>query len=89
MQKLIIKGGKAIYVDLTPEEEVELLSQKEGDKAEASRTEVTELKQQLARELTELREMKLNPDLFTADDIAEQQAIVDKVTEKLETRETR
>lgn len=86
MQKVIIENDKVRYVELTPEEEAAHLAEAEAREVEEKTYEEAALKAQLVRELVELREMKLNPDLFTADDVAEKQTIADKVTEKLEAK---
>lgn len=90
MQRAIIdcRTGKVSYIELSPTEESQHLEEIERNKLKVRELEQAEVKRRLVQELTELREMKLNPDLFTADDITEKQVEVDRLTEKIEIKDS-
>lgn len=81
MQQAIIdcRTGKISYVELLPSEETKHLQGIEERQEQERVEKESELKRLLVRELAELREMKLNPLLFTVDDIAGKQAEVDRL----------
>lgn len=85
MKKTIVscKGNKIQVIDFTPEEEIAHLAEAEARKAEEKALVETELKRRLIREAVELREMKLNPELFTAPEIAEKEWVTTKLIEQL------
>lgn len=88
MQQAIIdcRTGKVTYIELSAAEEVHHLEEIEKRKVEVVAGQEAELKRRLVQELVELREMKLNPLLFTVEDVTEKQVEVDRLTEKVEVK---
>jgi len=79
MQRVVIdcQTGQVEVIKLSIEEESNRISETEQAKELIEIQRKVEVKQQLVRELAELREMKLNRLVFTDEDIAEKQAEVD------------
>lgn len=71
--------GQVMTIDLTPEEEAARLAEVEISKEQVRQGHKVETKRQLIKSLAELREMKLNPLVFTSEDIIEKQAEVDRL----------
>lgn len=81
MQKIIIdcQTKQATYVELPIEEEATRLQESKQGQEELKK----QLKRQLIMALSELREMKQERDFFTAEDLAEKQAEIDRIKNEL------
>ncbi len=75
MQKLVVdcSGGKIEYIELTPDEESQRLVEIQAGLDKAEKDRIKNDKQRLLTALVELREMKLNKDVFTDEDVAEKE----------------
>lgn len=81
MQKIIIdcQTKQATYVELPTEEEATRLQESKQGQDELKK----QLKRQLIAAFAELREMKQEREFFTAEDLAEKQAEIDRIKNEL------
>lgn len=73
--------GKEIRVRLSAQEESARLTESQEMREETDRQKVKEKRKAFLRTSLELREMKLNPLIFSVSDIAEKQAELDALRE--------
>ena len=85
MKKVIVncQTGQVDVIELSAMEESDRLAEIEEGKQQRIIEHRVEVKRQLIKELTELREMKQNRTLFDDTDIADKQVEVDKLQAKL------
>lgn len=79
MQKVIIEGGKVSYVNLTAQEEVDLLAEIATRKADEKVRSKKEAKRAVGKLMAELREMKQNRQIFSQQDLDEKQVEIDSL----------
>lgn len=79
MQKVIIEGGKVSYVNLTAQEETDLLADIVTRKADEKMQGKKEAKRAVGKLMAELREMKQNRQIFSQQDLDDKQSEIDSL----------
>lgn len=85
MQRVIIdcQSRKEIVEEMTPEEVSIRLAEIESFRKDKEKERKKEIKNKLLQALLEIQEMKSNPLIFSSQDIAEKQAIIDDLKNKI------
>ena len=77
MQKVTVDGNQVSYIDLTAQEEQDLLADIATRQADEKTRGRKEAKRVIIGKLTELREMKQNRQIFSQQDLDEKQVEID------------
>lgn len=84
MQRVIIEGAKVRYVNLTAQEETDLLAEIASRKVDEKVRGKKEAKQAVGKLMAELREMKQNRQIFSQQDLDDKQVEIDSLVTIIE-----